>query len=219
VANVDTGVFTIGELKRRVAGPARQYGLKKVYLFGSYARGEATPKSDIDLCIDDSNIHSLFELSGLFLDMEEALMNKDAGIVCHILSHISNIVDAENRFGNDIESLKSNIHYFNSVCMGLLQIGELSNHFSDGFTSAHNDIPWRKIVALHNIVVHGYGELNINILWDTIKNDIPELEKKLKDILNEKTQKDQPMPQQQTMTVNGEFAIMSTLRGKHEVAA
>jgi predicted nucleotidyltransferase len=72
---VDNGVLTIGEIKRRVAVPARQHGLKKVYLFGSYARGEATPKSDIDLCVDDSNIRSLFELSGLFLDMKEALQS------------------------------------------------------------------------------------------------------------------------------------------------
>jgi len=47
-------------------------------------------------------------------------MDKDISIVQHILSHISNITDAENTFGNDIEYFKSNIHYFNSVCMALL---------------------------------------------------------------------------------------------------
>lgn len=74
---MDNGVFTIGELKRRVAGPARQYGLKKVYLFGSYARGEATPKSDIDLCVDTGEaIRTLFQLAGLYADMEEALESK-----------------------------------------------------------------------------------------------------------------------------------------------
>jgi len=69
--------------------------------------------------------------------------------------------------------------------MSLLQIGVLANHLLDDFISSYNDIPWRKIIALRNIVVHGYGELNINILWDTIKNDIPILEKKLYTILND----------------------------------
>jgi hypothetical protein len=62
-------------------------------------------------------------------------MNKDASIVRHILIHISNIADAKTTFGNDIGHLKSNTHYFNFVCMSLLQIGELANHLSDDFIS------------------------------------------------------------------------------------
>ena len=44
-----------------------------VWLFGSYARGEATEKSDVDLLIDGGSIRTLFQLSALRLELEDAL--------------------------------------------------------------------------------------------------------------------------------------------------
>lgn len=44
-------VYTIDEIKSMIAGVAAEYGIETVYLFGSYARGQATEKSDIDLYI------------------------------------------------------------------------------------------------------------------------------------------------------------------------
>ena len=68
--------YTLDEIKTKVSDKARQYGVKKVYLFGSYARGEANPGSDIDICIEKGNIRTLFELSGFYQDLEESLGNK-----------------------------------------------------------------------------------------------------------------------------------------------
>ena len=68
--------YTILDIKNRIAEPARQYGIKKAYLFGSYARGEAGTESDIDICIEKGNIRTLFELSGFCQDLEENLENK-----------------------------------------------------------------------------------------------------------------------------------------------
>jgi predicted nucleotidyltransferase len=42
-------------------------------LFGSYARGEAKPDSDIDLCIEKGKLRTLFELSGFCVDIEDVL--------------------------------------------------------------------------------------------------------------------------------------------------
>lgn len=66
-------VYTIEEIAEKVRPIAIKYGVEKVYLFGSYARGEATEESDVDLRVDGENCRSLIELSGLFLDIEEAL--------------------------------------------------------------------------------------------------------------------------------------------------
>ena len=68
--------YTLDEIKTMVSDKARQYGVKKVYLFGSYARGEASPGSDIDICIEKGSIRTLFELSGFCQDLEESLGNK-----------------------------------------------------------------------------------------------------------------------------------------------
>ena len=73
-------IYTIDEIKQIVFPIAKKYGVEKVYLFGSYARGEATEKSDIDLRVTASNIHSLFVLGGLYSDLEEAL-NKSLDLV------------------------------------------------------------------------------------------------------------------------------------------
>ena len=42
-------------------------------LFGSYARGDATPASDVDLCVDAPKLRGLFALGGLYADLEDAL--------------------------------------------------------------------------------------------------------------------------------------------------
>jgi predicted nucleotidyltransferase len=51
---------------------ARRYDLENVRLFGSYARGEAMPNSDIDLLVNTGTIYSLFKVSGLYADWKEA---------------------------------------------------------------------------------------------------------------------------------------------------
>ena len=67
--------YTVDEIRQRVAPVARRYGVKHVFLFGSYARDEARAKSDVDLLIDDpeNKIKGLFALGGLYCDLEEAL--------------------------------------------------------------------------------------------------------------------------------------------------
>ncbi|MFH0951280.1 MAG: nucleotidyltransferase family protein [bacterium] len=51
----------------------KQQGVKSASLFGSFARGEATAKSDIDLLVDLGKGKTLFDLSGLKLTLEDAL--------------------------------------------------------------------------------------------------------------------------------------------------
>ena len=58
----------------------QQYGAEKIFLFGSYARGDATDTSDIDLRIDKGRIHG-FELGGLLADLEDAF-----GIPVHLVT-------------------------------------------------------------------------------------------------------------------------------------
>ena len=63
---------TIAEIQATVARLAKEYGAERVYLFGSYARGDMTEGSDIDLRIDKGSIRGL-ELAGLLCDLEDAL--------------------------------------------------------------------------------------------------------------------------------------------------
>jgi len=109
-------------------------------------------------------------------------MDKDTGILKHIIGHLEDALNAQKRFGNDYEIFISDKDYFNSVCMSLLQIGELAHHLTTEFTAAHADIPWKNIVGLRNVVVHGYGQLDTETVWATLIDDLPELHKKCKAI-------------------------------------
>lgn len=69
-------ILGINEIRNTVSELGRQYGAEKIYLFGSYARGEADCDSDIDLRIDKGKIRGLFTLSGLRLALEDQLGTK-----------------------------------------------------------------------------------------------------------------------------------------------
>ena len=66
--------YTLEEIRRRVEPVARKYGLAAVYLFGSYARGEATADSDVDLLVDltGSSVRGIV-FGGLYNDLCDAL--------------------------------------------------------------------------------------------------------------------------------------------------
>ncbi len=62
------------------------------------------------------------------------------------------------------------------VVVHLIQvIGEAVSGLSDELTSHHPEVPWRQIVAIRNRVVHGYFEVDLDILWDVAVVDVPRL--------------------------------------------
>ena len=65
-------VNSMVEIRDVVSRLAAQYGAKRVYIFGSYARGDMTSGSDIDLRIDKGAIRGI-EVAGLLVDLEDAL--------------------------------------------------------------------------------------------------------------------------------------------------
>lgn len=74
--DINPSVLTIKQIKDRIKPVVEKYGIKDVYLFGSYARGEANRDSDVDIYCDSGNAESLFDEVGLKQDFEEALGKK-----------------------------------------------------------------------------------------------------------------------------------------------
>lgn len=66
-------IYTIDEIKSIVAPIAAAHDVDRIYLFGSYARGEATASSDIDLRVDKGRLRGLFALGALYTDLEDSL--------------------------------------------------------------------------------------------------------------------------------------------------
>ena len=65
--------MTREKLKKGILPLLERYGVRRASLFGSVARGEDTPASDIDILVELPESASLLELAGLKIDLEEAL--------------------------------------------------------------------------------------------------------------------------------------------------
>lgn len=73
-------VLSIKEIKNIVKPIMNKYGIKDIYLFGSYARGEANNKSDVDIYCEKGNIKSLID-QGVMEDELEKALNKKVDVI------------------------------------------------------------------------------------------------------------------------------------------
>ena len=54
-------------------------------------------------------------------------------------------------------------------------VGEAATHVSESGRAQAPGIPWQTIVAMRNRLVHGYYNINLNIVWQTVQQDLPAL--------------------------------------------
>lgn len=88
--------------------------------------------------------------------------------------------------GRDRADLDSD-RLFNLAMTRLVEvIGESAAQLSEATYQAHPDIPWPQIVALRNRLIHGYDQINFDILWDIIELNFPPLIQKLERIGSQK---------------------------------
>jgi len=81
-------IYTLEEIAQRVRPVAEKYKLRAVYIFGSYARGEATEGSDVDLLVDmtGADLSGFFAIGGLYNDLEDALGKKIDVVTTDVLT-------------------------------------------------------------------------------------------------------------------------------------
>tara|TARA_R110002073_G_scaffold196433_1_gene355507 strand:+ start:101 stop:385 length:285 start_codon:yes stop_codon:yes gene_type:complete len=74
-----------------------------------------------------------------------------------------------------------------AVIMSLVIIGEAATKVMDSYTEfvqSHPDVPWRSMRGMRNRIAHGYFEINLDIVWDTVQTALPELLKQLPAVYN-----------------------------------
>ena len=96
------GVYQFQDLKLILAPIFRHHGVQKAFLFGYYARGEATESSDVDLKIDGGAIKSMFGLGALYEDLTAALKKPVDLVTTSALEHEAN-ADRTKRFRANIQ--------------------------------------------------------------------------------------------------------------------
>lgn len=75
----------------------------------------------------------------------------------------------------DIEELNANEVLLDSMLFRMIQISENARKLSDDFKQERNDIPWIALYGMRNRLVHDYGHVDLTIVYETLKNDIPKV--------------------------------------------
>jgi uncharacterized protein with HEPN domain len=71
----------------------------------------------------------------------------------------------------------------NAVVRSLEVIGEATKHLPDSFRSEHPEIPWRQLAGMRDRLIHGYFGVDLEIVWDTVQQLLPQLLDKTNEIL------------------------------------
>ena len=75
-----------------------------------------------------------------------------------------------------------------SVIRRLEIIGEAAGRISPGFRDTHPEIQWSEIRGMRNRMTHGYDDIDMDIVWDTVERDIPHLIKIIESLAPPKTE-------------------------------
>ncbi len=81
------------------------------------------------------------------------------------------------------DALESNRQLHLSLQRLLEIIGEAANRVSQRKQEQHPEIPWAEIIAMRNRVIHGYDQVDIELVQDTVAVDLPVLVRQLNTIL------------------------------------
>ena len=101
------------------------------------------------------------------------------------LTHIRDAIDTIEEYLEVVsyEEFTSKKMIIDAVVRELEIIGEASNNLSEAFRERHPDIVWRRMKDMRNFLIHEYFGVNIKVVWDTCKEDLPTLSKLINDLL------------------------------------
>ena len=107
---------------------------------------------------------------------------KDKAYLRHILDAVSDI----KRFmeGLTKEEFFENKEKQYAVLRALEIIGEATKNLSKEMKAKHSEIQWKDIAGMRDKLIHEYFGVNLNLVWETVKKNIPELEKKISEMLS-----------------------------------
>ena len=98
---------------------------------------------------------------------------KDIERLYHIDECIGHIMDFLK--GKTFEEMKSDIMCYHAVVYNIMIIGEAANMLTKEFRDSHLDVPWRDIIDMRNVLVHGYYTASPIFIWETYQKDLAPL--------------------------------------------
>ena len=109
--------------------------------------------------------------------------SRDIERLRHIVDSIAHIED----FLRDksLEQMKNDVMCYHAVVYNIMIIGEAANMLTMGFRDSHQEIPWRQIIDMRNVLLHGYYNTSPLFVWETYTNDLPVLKHQIENYIVE----------------------------------
>jgi uncharacterized protein with HEPN domain len=101
-----------------------------------------------------------------------------------LIDDIARAVQKIDRYvaGLDQEEFIADEKTVDAVVRNLEIVGEATQQLPPSFTAANPQIPWRQMAGLRNRIVHEYFGVDLEMIWQIITTDVPELEAQLTDV-------------------------------------
>ncbi len=97
--------------------------------------------------------------------------------IVHIKECIENILQSTKNVSRD--SFEEDIILQAAITRWIEIIGEAAKYVPDEIIAVHPEIPWKAMAGMRDIVVHDYDDVNIDEIWNVVRQDIPKLKDKL----------------------------------------
>lgn len=101
----------------------------------------------------------------------------------HIVSAIDRVLRYVN--GKRYEDLVADDMMYYAVVKNIEIIGEAANMLTHDFISAHTETPWKMVRGMRNYIVHEYFQIDDEVIWDVVTNNLPELREQVARYINE----------------------------------
>ncbi len=111
------------------------------------------------------------------------MLNKDYYILLSMLETISKIEKYTLGY-NSAEELYENDRDFDAAMMNFIVLGETTGKLSDEFRQKNSQVNWNKIYGLRNIIAHHYFGINVDIIWQILKTDLPVFKNQIQNLIN-----------------------------------
>jgi uncharacterized protein with HEPN domain len=70
-----------------------------------------------------------------------------------------------------------------AVMFNLIILGEAANRVPEYYQNEHSEIPWSSMIGTRNVIIHGYDQVKLPIVWDIIHRDLQTLKEKLMELI------------------------------------